>query len=253
MVEQDNPRLRPTQPGDVVDHRLLALPSFAVLADLAGAALAQIDVGRALEVVRLNEGGASSDSDSILGRYSGIEVECPRRLTNHRARLFAESGNVGDFETDRRQHVECLLTDGIGELFPSQPRVERVAVERGLPCSWASPEKGNPRSQKVPMAGEIYKSCACSQSASSSRVARSTAGWSPKVICAALLIEHPRRHRLPLRSSQLDVLHVVTAVFSQDREVVSPVEGVIWIPNGDFAPVTGIIPVALRQHNRATH
>ena len=56
LVEQDDPRLRPTQPGDVLDHRLLALPSFPVLADLAGAALTQIDVGRALQVVRLNEG-----------------------------------------------------------------------------------------------------------------------------------------------------------------------------------------------------
>ena len=57
-----------------------------------------------------------------------------------------------------------------------------------------------------------------------------------------LLIEHPRRHRLPLLSSEFDVLHVATAEFSHDRKVVNPVEGVIWIPNGDFARVTGIIP-----------
>ena len=92
------------------------------------------------------------------------------------------------------------------------------------------------------MAGENYKPCACSQSASSSRAARSTVGWSPQVICAALLIEHPRRHRLPLLGSEFDVLHVATAEFSHDRKVANPVEGVIWIPNGDFARVTGIIP-----------
>ena len=99
-------------------------------------------------------------------------------------RLFADPGNVCDFEIDRRQHVECLLTDGIGELFPSQPRTEERPLNVGLPCSWASPEKGNPRPQKLPMAGENYKPCACSQSASSSRAARSTVGWSPQVICA---------------------------------------------------------------------
>ena len=48
LVEQDDPRLWPTQPGNVLNHRLLALPSFPVVADLAGAALPQIDVGRAL-------------------------------------------------------------------------------------------------------------------------------------------------------------------------------------------------------------
>jgi hypothetical protein len=67
---------------------------------------------------------------------------------------------------------------------------------------------------------------------------------------AALLIEHPRRHGLPLRSSQLDVVHVATAVFSQDREVLSPEEDVIWIPNGDFARVTGIIPGRLKPDLR---
>jgi hypothetical protein len=62
---------------------------------------------------------------------------------------------------------------------------------------------------------------------------------------AALLIEHPRRHRLPLLSSEFDVLHVATPEFSYDREVADPVEGVICIPNTDFARVTGIIPSRL--------
>ena len=74
------------------------------------------------------------------------------------------------------------------------------------------------------------------------------ASWFPS---PALLIEHPRRHRLPLLSSEFDVLHVATAEFSHDRKAANPVEGVIWIPNGDFARVTGIIPSwltpALRQ------
>ena len=70
----------------------------------------------------------------------------------------------------------------------------------------------------------------------------SAAGWSPMVICAALLIEHPGRHRLPLRSSELHVLQVVTAEFSHDGKVVSPVKWMKRIPNRNIAPVAGIIP-----------
>ena len=82
LVEQDDPRLRPTQPGDVLDHRLLALPSFVVLADLAGAALTQIDIGRAVKVGRLNQ-GVRHRILTPSGKIAGIEVACPRRLTNH--------------------------------------------------------------------------------------------------------------------------------------------------------------------------
>ena len=57
----------------------------------------------------------------------------------------------------------------------------------------------------------------------------------------AILIEHPGRHRLLLGSRELDVLHVLTAEFSHDREVVSPVKWMIRIPNRNFAPVAGII------------
>jgi hypothetical protein len=42
-------------------------------------------------------------------------------------------------------------------------------------------------------------------------------------------------------------VHVATAEFSHDRKVVSPEERVIWVPNGDFARVTGIIPSRLKR------
>ena len=69
----------------------------------------------------------------------------------------------------------------------------------------------------------------------------STVGWSPMVICAALLIEHPGRHRLPLGSSELHVLNVITAEFSHDRKAVSPVKWMKGVPNRNIAPVAGII------------
>jgi hypothetical protein len=58
---------------------------------------------------------------------------------------------------------------------------------------------------------------------------------------ATILVEHPSRYRLPLLTEQLDVRDVVTAEFSHDQEVMSPVEGVKCIPYGNLALVTGII------------
>jgi hypothetical protein len=40
------------------------------------------------------------------------------------SRLFADQGIVRDLEIERRQRIESLLTNGLGELFPCQPRTE---------------------------------------------------------------------------------------------------------------------------------
>jgi hypothetical protein len=51
---------------------------------------------------------------------------------------------------------------------------------------------------------------------------------------------------LPLLTEQLDVCDVVTAEFSHDQKVMSPVEGVKCIPYRNFALVTGIIASRLQ-------
>jgi hypothetical protein len=160
-------------------------------------------------------------------------------------RLFADLGDVGDFEIDRRQNVECLFTHGIGELFPSQPWTEEWPLNVGC-LAHGRLLRRDILAPEVADGGEELQALRLQPVGQPEQGGQVHCGLeSTGHLRAALLIEHPRRHRLPRLSSQFDVLHVGTAVFSHDRKVVNPVEGVKWIPNGDFALVTGIIPSRL--------
>jgi len=70
------------------------------------------------------------------------------------ARLFVEPGNVDDFEIKRCQHIERLLTDGIGELFPIQPGTEEWSLNVDYLAHGHLLGREIPRAQKMPIGRE---------------------------------------------------------------------------------------------------
>ena len=59
-------------------------------------------------------------------------------------------------------------------------------------------------------------------------------------------IHHPRRNSLPdLEIAEIQVFDVSAAKFTHDREVMLAKERMKWIPNRNFALVTGIIACRL--------
>jgi hypothetical protein len=76
------------------------------------------------------------------------------------ARRFADLGKFDDFEIQRCQHIERLLTGGIREFSPSEPGIE----ERSLGVGYLAHGHLLGREILVPRsclaAGGIYKSCA---------------------------------------------------------------------------------------------
>jgi hypothetical protein len=132
-------------------------------------------------------------------------------------RLFVGLGSVGNFEIDRRQYFECLFTHGIRELFPSQPRTEEwplnvgyLAHGRLLRRDILAPEVANGAEElqalRLQQIGQLEQGGQIHRGSESTGHLR-----------AALLIEHPRRHRSPVLSNQFDVLLVATAEFSHDQ------------------------------------
>ena len=55
-------------------------------------------------------------------------------------------------------------------------------------------------------------------------------------------VDHPRGNRLPdFGTAKVQVLHIPAAESTHDREIMLTKEGVKWVPNRNFALVTGII------------
>ena len=61
-------------------------------------------------------------------------------------------------------------------------------------------------------------------------------------LAAEISVDHPRGNGLSeIRAAKIQVLHVPTAEFTHDGEVMLTEERMEWIPNTNFALVTGII------------
>ena len=65
-------------------------------------------------------------------------------------------------------------------------------------------------------------------------------------LAAEIGIDRPRRNSLPdIGVLEIQVLHVSAAESTHDGEVMHTKEGMEWIPNRNFALVTGIITCRL--------
>ena len=73
-------------------------------------------------------------------------------------------------------------------------------------------------------------------------------GWlqSASHLAAEIGVDHPRRDGLTnVGTAEIQVLHVPAAEFAHDREGILTKKWMKWIPNRNFALVTGIITCRL--------